>query len=305
MMKCLVIGYGSIGKRHAQILKNLGCDVALVTAQKTEDFDCYATVEDALKNITVDYVVIANATHLHYSTLLSLILCNYQNKVLVEKPLFSSLEQLPENKISHIFVAYNLRFNELLIEAKNRIENEKLVTFSAYVGQYLPTWRKDTDYRDCYSAKKEFGGGALRDLSHELDYTTWFCGPSIDVTAVGGQFSELEINSDDVYSIIMRCTSCPVVNLQLNYLDRFTRREITINTQRDTLFLDLMKGTLSINGETIMQCPDARAKSYIYQHQAILNNDFQACCTYEDGLYVMKLINSIESATHSRSWMTV
>lgn len=32
-MRALIIGYGSIGKRHARVLAEEGCEVALVTAQ--------------------------------------------------------------------------------------------------------------------------------------------------------------------------------------------------------------------------------------------------------------------------------
>lgn len=304
-MQCLVIGYGSIGKRHASILKNLGCQVSLVSSQKITNFNCYENIETALEKNDIKYVVIANATHLHYTTLIKLIDCHYQNIVLVEKPLFSRIEILPENKFSKVLVGYNLRFHELMLNIKKMIQHENLITFSAYVGQYLPTWRKGTDYRNCYSAKKADGGGVLRDLSHELDYSIWLCGESFNVAAIGGHFSDLEIDSDDVYSIMMQCQFCPIVNLQLNYLDRHIRREITINTQRNTIHLDLIQGILQVNGKVKKQCPDAIIQSYIQQHQAVLKQDFSLCCDYSDGCSVIKLIESIENSANSRTWISV
>lgn len=47
-MKCLVVGYGSIGKRHADILHQLGCEVNLVTTQEINEFVCYRNIKDAL-----------------------------------------------------------------------------------------------------------------------------------------------------------------------------------------------------------------------------------------------------------------
>lgn len=304
-MHCLVIGYGSIGKRHAHILNSLGCKVFLVTSQKVDHHHCYSSIEEALEKNSIDYIVIANATHLHYSTLMRLIKCDYKGIVLIEKPFFSKVECLPENKLVKILIGYNLRFHELLITAKSFIENEKLVTFSAYVGQYLPTWRKSIDYRHCYSAKKDCGGGVLRDLSHELDYSIWLCGSCDSLAAVGGHFSELEITSDDTYSIIMKCNLCPIVNIHLNYLDRRARREISINTQRNTIFIDLVNGLLSIDGEVRAQCTDAVAKTYLQQHQAVLDGRLDTFCSYEEGLYVMKLIQTIESASASKAWMNL
>src|SRR3990167_9887879 len=175
-MRCLIIGYGSIGARHAQILKNLGCDVSLVTSQRNLSYTNFVTIEEALEKQHFNYIIIANPTHKHYETLIKLIQCDYCGIVLVEKPLFSTMMQLPKNNIAKILVAYNLRFCDLLNQAKKLIAEEGLITFSAYVGSYLPAWRQDIDYRNCYSSKKEQGGGALRDLSHELDYSVWFCG---------------------------------------------------------------------------------------------------------------------------------
>ena len=304
-MNCLVVSYGSIGKRHAAILHQLGCEVNLVTTQEIYEFVCYQNIKEALHKKDFDYVVIANPTHLHFSSIVELISCEFTGIVLVEKPLFANLKQLPTHQFKQLVVGYNLRFHALLSRTKQLIENETLVTFTAYVGQYLPTWRKNSDYRECYSAKKEYGGGVLRDLSHELDYSLWFCGSSYHVTANGGHFSELEINSDDVYSIMMSCEACPIVNLHLNYLDRQTRRDILINTQTKTIFIDLIKGTLSINGKVAIQVAEATAKSYMYQHQAVLENQFDTFCSYAEGIERMKLITAAEKAANQKIWISL
>jgi len=304
-MKTLIIGFGSIGKRHADVLKTLGCQPNLVTSQTVSDFQCYKNIEVALQHESIDYAIIANPTYLHHQSLLDLIQCDYQGIVLVEKPLFAKNEELPKHNIAKILVAYNLRFHKLLTEIKKLLEGENLVTYSAYVGQYLPTWRKNTDYRNSYSAKKEQGGGVLRDLSHELDYTLWLCGPCSYATAIGGHLSHLEINSDDVYSIMMKCERCPVVNIHVNYLDRCVKREITINTEQHTFYVDFIKGTLSIDGNIQSQCTDELPQTYVKQHQAVLNENFDSFCTYSNGISVLTLINTIEQASLAQKWMNL
>lgn len=305
MMECLIIGYGSIGKRHLRILKDLGCRVSVVTSQKIDCEEYYSTIKEAFEKKSFDYVVIANPTYLHYNALIQLIQCDFQGIVLIEKPLFVNIEELPNHKIKKILVAYNLRFHELLIQTKNLIENQEMITFSAYVGQYLPTWRKGRDYRTCYSATKKQGGGVLRDLSHELDYSLWLCGPFTQVAAMGGHYSQLEIDSDDTYSLMMKCTSCPIVNLHINYLDKVIKREITINTQHHTIGIDFMKGTLSVDGELQNQVSDGMAKTYLKQHQAVIENNFTHFCQYSEGLSVMKLIEAAEKASASKTWISL
>lgn len=304
-MNYLIIGYGSIGKRHADILKQLGCNVCLLTKQKIDQFKCFTHLEEALDQNVFDYIIVANPTYLHYQTLIDLIRYDYRGIVLVEKPLFDQNQILPSNRISKIFVAYNLRFHELLTQVRRLLQDDKIITFSAYVGQYLPMWRKDSDYRECYSAKKEYGGGVLRDLSHELDYSLWLCGPCLKVTAIGGRFSELEIDSDDVYSILMTCKACSLVHLHMNYLDRTIRREIIINTSKNTIHIDFVNGILSLDGQVGMQSNDGMKQSYFNQHQAMMRGDFSEFCSYAQGITVMNMIETIEKATISRQWITI
>lgn len=304
-MDCLIIGYGSIGARHAGILKELGCQISLVTARKIADFPCYSTISQALDAHAAHYVIISNETYLHYETLLTLIKLSYRGIVLIEKPLFTKMEMIVSYPMEKILVAYHYRFHELLNYAKKIIAQDKLLSFSAYVGQYLPTWRPHTDYRQSYSAKKWQGGGVLRDLSHELDYSVWFCGNVLRLTALGGKYSPLEIDSDDIFSILLECTHCPIVNLQLNYLDRQSRREIIIHTSTQSIFIDLLKGQLSVNGELKLNIPDAKTKAYYRQHEALLQKEFSTCCDLTEGLTLMKYIEAIENAAHSQKWIHV
>lgn len=305
-MRILVIGYGSIGSRHAHILKKLGCDVSLVSSQYNENYLTYNTIELAFESNFFDKVIIANPTHLHQKTLEKIISFSYQGTILVEKPLFSKKEYVLTENIENIYIAYNLRFHELIQKIRILLQDEELISFSAQVGSYLPYWRKNADYRDCYSAKKECGGGVLRDLSHELDYILWLCGQCIEVTAMGGHYSGLEITSDDIYAILMRCERCPIVNLQLDYLNKTPTRQITIQTKKhNTFFIDLIKGDLYINGELEMHVQDAINKTYVTQHELMLKKEFTDFCDYDQGLSVVKLIQSIEEASFKKKWISL
>ena len=306
MTEAVVIGYGSIGSRHAEVLSQLGCTISVVTAQKIPNYPCYMLIEQAFNNHPVDIVVIANPTHLHYPTLQNILELNFQGAILVEKPLFSRLEKLQYDIYQNIYVAYHLRFHELFQHVKNLLRDDELISFSVQVGSYLPEWRKSSDYRSCYSAKKECGGGALRDLSHELDYVIWLCGKCIEVTAIGGHFSTLEINSDDVFSILMRCEFCPVVNIQLDYLNRKPRRKIILHTKKNnTISLDLIQGDLIFNGETKCQVNDGMQKAFSMQAELMLKKNFDNFCDYTQGLLIVKLIESIEKSVAEKKWITV
>ncbi|MCX7121839.1 MAG: gfo/Idh/MocA family oxidoreductase [Gammaproteobacteria bacterium] len=306
-MKCLVVGFGSIGKKHSTILNDLNCSVALVTKQTVDNYICYNSIESALNtNDQFEYIVLANPTHLHHEAIDKIIALDFQGIILVEKPLFSKSKYASNKKDNNIIVGYNLRFHELFKHVKYLLQEDELISFSVQAGSYLPEWRKSRDYRDYYSAKKEQGGGVLRDLSHELDYVLLFCGQCIKVTAMGGHYSTLDITSDDTYSILMQCEYCPIVNVQLDYLNKMPTRTVTMQTKnQNSIFLDLIGGDLIYNGKLLLHVNDAIKSSYIAQHESIIANKLDIFCTYQQGLSVLKLIEAIEQSAIEKKWITL
>ncbi len=303
-MKALVVGYGSIGKRHVRLLKELGCKVGVVSRRPIEYSPCFPNVVEALINWQPNYVVIASRTSDHYETIKILIKNNFNGLVLVEKPLFDRNIPIPDNKFSLSAVAYNLRFHPLLQKIKKILDNNtsKVINVTVYVGSYLPDWRPQTDYRNSYSAHRQAGGGVLRDLSHELDYVLWLFGSWRRLTAKGGKFSSLEIDSDDVYSILMETECCPLVSIHMNYLDRIPRREIFVNTNTQTVHIDLCQNNMNINGiqESLSLEKDS---TYRLEHQAILDGNLATLCSFKEARETLFTIEASEQAAISHTWI--
>lgn len=301
-MNVLIIGYGSIGSQHARLAVSLGCNVAVLSNRSTSFPKTYGDLTQALETHEPDYVVIANATNEHYDSLCQLAQAGYTGAVLVEKPVFGKLEAITVLPFRAVFVAYNLRFHPINQRIKALLLGERILSVQAYVGQYLPDWRPSVDYRQSYSASARRGGGALRDLSHELDYLTWMLGGWDRVTALGGQFSPLEIDSDDVYALLLATPKCPVVSIQLNYLDRLSRRFFLINTARNTIQADLISDTLTINDQ-VESYPIDREQTYLAMHRAIQEGRTDTLCSLEDGLDVLRLIDAAEAAASHYTWV--
>lgn len=302
-MKALVIGYGSIGQRHARLLAELGCQVAVMSRRSIEFSACYSDLSVALVHWQPDYVVVANRTSEHHQTIAALVQSGFQGRVLVEKPLFYQPSELSAHAFSEVAVAYNLRRHPLLTRLKTFLDDSaNLAAANIYVGSYLPDWRPDTDYRQSYSAKKSEGGGVLRDLSHELDYVLWLFGPWRRLTALSGHFSQLEIDSDDACSLLMETERCPLVSIHMNYLDCTHRREISVNTDHHTFRVDLTKNTLEINGlqEAFSV---ARDDTYRAQHQAMLDGNVEGLCTLGEAMETLFTIEAAEQAALSHIWI--
>lgn len=126
--------------------------------------------------------------------------------LLIEKPLSHAatgvqalLQRVCEQNLL-LQVGYNLRFLPSLEKFRELIHDGaigRVLSVRCEIGQYLPSWRQDSDYRLGVSARQELGGGVLLELSHELDYLRWIFGEVAWVSAWIGQRSALEIDVED------------------------------------------------------------------------------------------------------------
>jgi predicted dehydrogenase len=301
-MRITVVGYGSIGRRHARIACELGHEVTVVTKQSIVEFQSRQNLKQALRDFAPESFVIANPTSSHANALAELQAIQFEGPILVEKPLAIRSSELNSlSRTAKTFVAYNLRFHPVIQAIKEKIGVRSVISAQLYVGQDLKTWRPDRDYSKSYSASKDQGGGVLRDLSHELDLILHLLGPVKRVAAVGGKRSSLNISSEDCVSALMETESGSMVTLELNYLHQKSCRVLNLNADGLTVRGDLIAGTLVTNGEpeTFEMNSDL---TYRRQLEDFLDGGRQVC-TYTMGLASVKLIEAIETAMESEKWI--
>lgn len=282
----------------------MGHDVSVVSLRHLSGVKLFHSVDDAISSEQPDYVVIANKTSDHRNTLIkvsdALSTQNLLNtRILVEKPLFHTSIDHPFEATFKTYVGYHLRFHPIMKELKKRINQNKCLTAFAYVGQYLPLFRPQRDYRESYSSKLSEGGGALRDLSHELDYLSWFFGKPNNLFSLSGKISSLDIDSDDAATVLMSMQHCQMVMCELNYLDRPGKRFLNINTRDATLFADLIDNSLMVDNHKMDFSCD-KDTPYREMHRSILEGESSEACTFSEGQTVMNLIKRIEGMKEAK-----
>ncbi len=297
-----MIGFGSIGSRHARILMELGCDVGVVSRRAIDFSKSYLSLEKALNEHQPDYIVIANRTSEHFLTLKRLQALRFQGIVMVEKPLFGRAERFDPKYFKKVVVGYNLRFHPLIMKLRALLKGRKILTAQTYVGKDLRKWRKNADYRKSYSALKDEGGGVLRDLSHELDYMNWILGGWKAVTAVGGHYSRLAIETDDAYCVMMKTKRCESVLVQMNYVDHAGHRAMIFNSDDLTVKVDLMNGWIEVNGKK-QKFESERDQTYRDEHRAVMAGKWNNLCSYEEAMDIMHLIESAEKSSKTEKWV--
>lgn len=297
--RALIVGYGSVGQRHARVLDLLGYEVAVVSRRgEAGGRPIIGSLAEAGRS---DYVVIATETAEHADALHALAKSGHKGDVLVEKPLFATAQAIPSHCFRNAGVGYNLRFHPVVQALRAALAGRAAQMAELCVGQWLGDWRPGRDTAKVYSATRAGGGGVLRDLSHELDLAVWMFGEWNDVAARGGRYGNITVDADDAWGILLSCEQCPLVTINLNCLERPGRRTITLQQDGATLRADLVANTLEINGRT-QRFMVERDGTYAAMHRA-LSNGASDVCSLERGLKVCELVQAIEMAQTERRWI--
>ena len=290
-----VVGYGSIGTRHARILDDLGHDVFVVSRRDESPFRTYRDLQQLLNSRHIDYLVIASPTGSHHQDLTTVSAYGFRGRLLVEKPLLATTEPLPRLAVMRDAVGYNLRFHPTvqrllsLTRTAQRVAAAKLV-----VGQHLADWRPARDYRTTYSARRNLGGGLLRDLSHELDLARFLFGELTLLDAEEGRNSELQADRPHEVTVRASAPFCDYITISMNMIDRPATRFIEATVDGSIVRADLLTARIEARGATTSDNAD-RDLSYRLMHQEVIEDKTHVAANFADGLATVALIDAIEN----------
>ena len=255
MLSFLIVGFGSIGKRHFDNLNQIGGIEVSVLSRRHIDLPgtrVYHSQADAL-NERFDAVFIANETALHIPTAIAF--AERGCHLFIEKPLSDSLKGVDRltNIVSKynlkVMMGYNMRFHPVVSWGKDFLQKGKIgrvVSGRVEAGEYLADWRPGQDYQNSYSARKEKGGGVILDLSHELDYACWFFGEPKKVFSFSGRRSDLPIDTEDVAEILVEFQSDVWCQVHLDYIQRCPSRSFKLIGTEGTMQADLNDNKMSV-----------------------------------------------------------
>lgn len=330
--RILIVGLGSIGKRHLRLARELfpQADIRIFRHQESATVPehsngCFSALDRAIE-FAPHIAVVANPSPFHVAAAQRLVASG--THLLVEKPLAASvdgvaslLESVREQR-TVLLTGYNLRFLPSLQRFRDLLhakEIGKVWSVRCEIGQYLPSWRPDTDYRQHVSARRELGGGALLELSHEIDYLRWIFGEVDQVKATISRQSNLEIDVEDTAHLIFGFAPGAsghrlVGTLNMDLIRHDTTRLCTAIGEN---------GSLRWNGLTgVVEKFEAGAKEWreLFRHQHQRDDSylaewrhFLACVKEqetplirgEDGLRVLQIIEAARAASQTGSQVQV
>ena len=258
-MNALVVGYGSIGKRHIQNLLSISdYDIIICSKQKKpksinkKRCTFVKTLEEGLlHNPTIAFVTNVSSEHIETSILLANAGCH----VFIEKPLSNSLKNtkklldiVKKEKLVTL-MGCNLRFHSCIKKIKSLLEQKtigEIISVQSECGTYLPEWHPNENYSNSYAARDDLGGGVVLTCIHELDYLYWFFGEIKEVFSITGKFSDLKIKSSDLSAIILKFKNNIIGEVHLDYFQRPEFRSCKIIGTKGTIYWNSVNNEVKI-----------------------------------------------------------
>jgi CMP-N,N'-diacetyllegionaminic acid synthase len=299
-IKVLIVGFGSMGRKHYKVLKKITNNITILTKQKKINHKTITSATDISK-LNPDYIVISCETTKHYF-FLKYIEKNLRNKIiLIEKPIMEKFRNL-KLKNNKYFVGYNLRFHPVILFLKKIIKRKDVTFVNLNCSSYLPHWRKNIEYSKSNSALKKKGGGLILELSHELDYINWLFGSINPIFKFSKKISNLKINTDDILIIFGKIKKNININICMNFFSRYNNREIVIDGKNFSIRANILKKKVDIFLEnrkkrTVRWSNFNIKQTYLDEHIAILKKKYNELCSPHEALATLKFIDKIKQTT--------
>lgn len=330
--RILIVGLGSIGKRHLRLARELfpQANIRVLRHQETSSVPeysngCFSDIEQAIE-FAPHISVIANPASFHIVSAQRL--ADSGVHLLIEKPIAACVDGVARlldsirERGTVLLTGYNLRFLPSLQQFRDLLQAKEIGNIWSVrceIGQYLPSWRPDTDYQQNVSARLELGGGALLELSHEIDYLRWIFGEVEHVNAKISRQSTLDIDVEDTAHLILgfaaRADGSQLIGtLNMDFIRHDTTRLCTAIGEKGSLRWNGLTGTVekfevgAKEWRELFRHQHQRDDSYLAEWQHFLTcikEQKVPLISGEDGLRVLQIIEAARAASQTGSQVQV
>ncbi len=228
-LKLLVVGIGSIGRRHSDVLySDLGCRNITLWDPNAERAHEYATRCPGMKTVDSfeeglaeepDAVFICSPPMLHMQQTEAALLADCH--VMVEKPLSLDMEsldkvmRLSEKKGRVVSVALCNRYHRGISRVKKLVDSGllgKIINIRSTMCEYFPESRPD--YLQTYYVR--YSG--CFELIHAVDYTVWIAGGEPkEIYGIYGSDAGLGFHSPDNAEVLFKTDTGVTCSVNLGF----------------------------------------------------------------------------------------
>lgn len=310
-MKILVVGYGSIARKHLDNLRLCYPHAQLAVwcrpglpRDETGLCGLFYRAEEAIA-WQPDYVIIASPASRHAEHVATFSALGVP--LLIEKPLAATLPQ-GERLLCCLQgparLGYQLRYTEGYAALRQWLPLLGPLCFARLeVGQYLPSWRPQTPVNEMVSARPDLGGGALLELSHELDLLVGLLGLPATIYGAQGPQSPLQLSVEESVELTLRYDTGSLIQIHLDMLQyKPCRRSkwLGASGQIEWNMLENLLIHYDIHGREVQRMQGHLSGPEVARRQLmafIAQQDQQA--VPEDGLLTLRVIDAARRSINS------
>ena len=243
MMKALIIGLGSMGKRRIRCLKSLGHEDILgydlredrrAEAEKLYRVNTTGKLDSEILGNT-DVIIISTPPDKH-DQYIKLAIDNkkptfVEASVIVKE--LKELDKLARKKGVLIAPSCTMRFHPAIKAIKNIVAGGKygkVTNFTYHSGQYLPDWHPWEGVKDFYVGNKETGG-CREIIPFELTWLIDIVGFPSKIASFYGKTMDVGADIDDTYAISMAFGGA-FGSMTVDVVSRYALRSLILNMER-------------------------------------------------------------------------
>ena len=327
-MKILIIGFGSIAKRHINnLIHNINCEIIVYSRRKNIRFLDHKKIMvlNSLEKCLLekpDVALITNETAFHIPMAIKMAKSGLD--LFIEKPLSNStngiktLQKIVKQKKLVTQMGCNLRFHKCIIKIRQLINQKKIgkvISIQSENGSYLPDWHPNEDYRKGYASDRQLGGGIILTMIHDIDYLYWIFGNPKSIFSVSGKFSDLDISAEDYCSSIIEFKNNITAELHLDFFQRPEFRGCKIKGTKGVIYWDsdknevrLFKNRKKIWETVLMLKKFQRNEMYIDEIIHFLKcvkSRQQTVNNLDEGIKTMKIALAMKTSSKKRRMIKI
>jgi predicted dehydrogenase len=286
-IKFAVVGFGHIGKRHAEMInRNPEAELVAIVDKlpaaqlngNIYEVPLYNDINDLFKdNLDVDVINIATPNGFHAAH--SLIALNAFKHVVIEKPM--ALTKNDAEKViykalqvhRHVFTVMQNRYSPPSVWLKNVVDSK--ILGNVYMVQLNCFWNRDERYysQGSWHGSKDLDGGTLfTQFSHFIDVLYWLFG---DIDNIKGSFYDFnhkeltEFEDSGLVSFDFLNGGSGVINYSTSIWDKNLESSMTIIGEN---------GSIKVGGQYMDKVEYCHIKGYTMPELAPTNpgNDYGA-----------------------------
>ncbi len=330
MPHILIVGSGSVGKRHARNFSALGCNVSCVDprpdrreelGRESRMISAYGDIDAALEAGGFDGIAICSPPHVHVDQAMAALLKGLP--VLLEKPVAPVLDSATRLDAAAgaaavpVLLGYTWRWWPPLRRVRQLLGERaigELRHVQFHMSAHLADWHPWERYQDFFMASRTEGGGALLDESHWIDLALWMFGMPETLCGRVDKLSSLEIETDDNVDVLMAYGSGLRVSLHLDLYGRPHEKFIRFVGERGSMLWTATPNQIAIGAdaegwgriETFDVERNDMFMEVAREYLALIAGERRnPTCSLADGLRVLKIIERIRQSNAQGSTVAV